>query len=263
MNIVVAAFFADVPGKPSRLADYLPLIEASRKALQLTNPGARYLVLTDAATAPAIQRHAEVWITSVPADTPLLAKLIRSQALFTAMCKADLLVLPDVDCFANRDLSDSIPGNVGLAITHKGEKFGYRINNLAYARDMDLATWFLARAAAILESWPLEAQEWWGDQEAWGAALGTHINGLGVSASYIPLVQVGEPDEGGERTFLARPAAGRYVHVYPCRTHNCPLADDGGMRPVHHDAFMVHLKGPRKQHVDRFMQERFGCPTWS
>lgn len=258
MKIEVAAFFADVPGKPSRLTEYLPLIEASRKALELTNPGARYVVLTDEATAPGIEKYADVWLTNVLPDTPLLSKLLRSQALFASQCKADLLVLPDVDCFANRDLSDAISDNVGLAITHKGEKFGWRIVNIAYARDMELATWFLARASSILESWPQQAQEWWGDQEAWGWALGTQINGLGLSAAYIPLVQVGEPDEAGERTFVARPAAGKYVHVYPARTHNCPLADDGEMRPVHRDAFMIHLKGERKQHVERFMAERFG-----
>lgn len=258
MNITVAAFFADVPGKPSRLSDYLPLIQASRKALEITNPGARYVVLTDEATAPAIEKHAQVWITNLLPSTPLMCKIIRSQALFASQCKADLLVLPDVDCFANRALDDAIPEDVGLAITHKGEKFGYRIVNNAYARDTDLATWFLARAAAILESWPQEAQHWWGDQEAWGWALGNIINGLGLSAAYIPLVQVGEPDEGGERIFVARPTAGKYVHVYPARTHNCPLADDGEMRPVHRNAFMVHLKGDRKQHVERFISERFG-----
>lgn len=200
MKIIVAAFFADVPGQPSRLSDYLPLIQAGRKALDLTNPGARYVVLTDSLTAPAIEPHAEVYVGQVEPSLPLIQRLIRTQALFTASCDADLLILPDVDCFANRDLQDAIPEDVGLAITHKGEKFGYRITNIAYARDMDLATWFLARATGILESWPIEAQHWWGDQEAWGAALGTHINGLGVSASYIPLERI------GDEIFLARPA---------------------------------------------------------
>lgn len=253
MNIQVAAFYADVPGKPSRLSDYLPLIDASRKALELTNPGARYVVLTDEATAPAIEKHAEVWITNVLPDTPLLAKLLRSQALFTAGCKADLLCLPDVDCFANRALDDATPEDVGLAITHKGLKFGWRINNLAYCRDMDLATWFLARASGILESWPQEAQHWWGDQEAWGAALGTNINGLGVSNSYIPLIET----EPGSEIFIARPAK-KTVYVYPCRTHNCPLREDGSIRDAQEGSYFVHLKGPRKQHVDRFMSERFG-----
>lgn len=257
MNVVVAAFYADVPGQPSRLSDYLPLIEASRKALQLTNPSARFVLITDRDTAPALELDFDIAVPSVPVDMPLMCKIMRSQALFAAECKADLLCLPDVDCFANRDLSDAIPEDVGLAITHKGEKFGLRINNLAYARDLDLAAWFLTRAASILESWPGAAQEWWGDQEAWGWALGSQINGLGLSAAYIPLKQIAE-DEAGEGIYLARPAAERYVHVYPCRTHNCPLADDGVMRPVHRDAYFVHLKGERKQHVEKFMAERFG-----
>jgi hypothetical protein len=251
MRIEVAAFLADNPGRASCLPAYLPLIQASRKALEITNPGARYVVLTDALTAPAIEPHAEVWVAAVPPETPLMCKIIQAQALFASQCKADLLVLPDVDCFANRALDDAIPEHVGLAITHKGEKYTYRINNLAYARDTDLATWFLARAGAILESWPAEAQEWWGDQEAWGAALGTNINGLGVSNSYIPLERV------GDEIFLARPTK-REVYVYPCMTHNCALREDGSIREAQQSAYMVHLKGPRKQHVERFMAERFG-----
>jgi len=251
VQVVVAAFLADVPGKASCLPAYLPLIQASRKALELTNPGARYVVLTDNATASAIEPHAEVWVAEIPAGTPLMTKIIRAQTLFASQCKADLLVLPDVDCFANRKLDDAIPSKVGLAITHKGQKYCYRINNLAYARDTGLATWFLSRAGAILESWPIEAQEWWGDQEAWGAALGTHINGLGVSNSYIPLERV------GPEIFIARPEK-REVYVYPCVTHNCPLREDGSIREAQTNAFFCHLKGLRKQHVERFMAARFG-----
>lgn len=251
MNIICAAFYADVPGKPSRLIDYLPMIEASRKALELTNPGAGYVVLTDAPTAPAIEPHADVWVAPLDPEMPLMLKIVRAQALFVAECQADLLCLPDVDCFANRLLGDATPQDVGLAITHKGEKFGHRINNLAYVRDMDLGAWFLSRAAAILEGWPNPAREWWGDQEAWGAALGTNINGLGVSNSYIPLERV------GDEIFIARPER-REVHVYPCRTHNCFLPDDGVIRPAQRGAYFVHLKGPRKQHLDRYMAERFG-----
>ncbi len=251
MQVVVAAFLADVPGKASCLPAYLPLIQASRKALEMTNPGARYVVLTDRETAPAIEPHAEVYVAAVPTETPLMSKIIRAQALFASQCQAELLVLPDVDCFANRALDDAIPPEVGLAITHKGPKHGYRIVNIAYARDMDLATWFLARAGSILESWPTEAQEWWGDQEAWGAALGTNINGLGVSNSYIPLERV------GDEIFRARPAR-REVYVYPCVTHNCPLREDGSIREAQQAAFTVHLKGPRKQHLERYMAERFG-----
>lgn len=259
MNITVAAYFADVPGKPSRVLDYLPLIVASRVALERTNPGARYVVLTDDETAPVIEPHAEVWITTMPADRPLLWRLLWSQAEFVRDIRnhADLVCLPDVDCFANRDLTDSIPADVGLAITHKGQKFNKRINNLAYCRDLDLAWWFLTRAGKILQSWPIEAQEWWGDQEAWGAALGTGIQGLGTYVAYVPLVEVSR-DEAGEATFIATPVADRSIHVYPCRTHNCSLADDGVMRPHHMDAYFVHLKGSRKQHVDKFMAERFG-----
>lgn len=251
MKITVAAFLANQPGKPPVVDDYLPLVQASQRALEATNPGARYVVLTDRETAPAIAPHAEVWCAAVPAETPLMLKIVRSQALFAIDCRADLLVLPDVDCFANRALDDAIPESVGLAITHKGPKFHHRINNLAYARDNDLAAWFLTRAATILESWPLAAQEWWGDQEAWAAACGVPINGLGTPYAYVVVERV-----DGE-ILIARPAD-KIVHLYPCQTHNCPLPDDGVIRPAQREAYFVHLKGPRKQHVERFMAERFG-----
>lgn len=252
MNIAVAAFFADVPGKPSRLTEYLPLMEASRKALELTNPGARYVVITDSATAPVLELDFDIAVPAVPVDCPLLLKLLRSQALFAAECKADLLVLPDVDCFANRDLTFAVPEEVGLAITHRGEKFQHRINNIAYVRDIELGAWFLDRAAGILESWPVESQEWWGDQEAWFCAASRSVPGLGMQLWEMFAKEV------GDEIFLATPNSGRPVHIYPCETHNCFLADDGAMRPKHRGAYFVHLKGPRKQHVDRFMAERFG-----
>lgn len=243
-----------MPGQPSRLPDYLPLIEASRKALELTNPGpsARYVIITDRATAPALELDFELSVPSVPVDTPLLAKLLRSQALFAAECKADLLCLPDVDCFANRDLTDATPEDVGLAITHRGVKFQHRVNNIAYIRDMDLGTWFLSRAATILESWPVEAQEWWGDQEAWFCAASRSVNGLGMQLWEMFAKEV------GNEIFVATPRSDRHVHIYPCETHNCFLADDGAMRPKHWDAYFCHLKGERKRHVEKFMAERFG-----
>ena len=61
----------------------------------------------------------------------------------------------------------------------------------------------------------------------------------------------------GPEIFIARPEK-REVYVYPCVTHNCPLREDGSIREAQTNAFFCHLKGPRKQHVERFMAARFG-----
>lgn len=253
MSVTVAAFYADQAGQPPRVQEYLPLIEASRKAVELTNPRARYVVLTDRMTAPQIEPHAEVWaVPSVAPDLPLMLKIIVSQALFAERCQSDLLCLPDVDCLVNRVLDDATPVDVGLAITHKGPKFHYKINNLALARDMDLAAWFLRRAFDILAGWSEDKQVWGGDQEAWQCALGVPMPGEAPGPGYWCVVE-----RLRDEILIARPER-RTIHLYPCATHNCPLADDGSIRDAQRNAYFVHLKGPRKQHLARFMAERFG-----
>jgi hypothetical protein len=154
--------------------------------------------------------------------------------------EADLVILPDVDCLANRALDDAVPANVGMVVTHKGPKFERRINNLAYVRDRSLGIGFLHLAYEVLETWPLERREWGGDQDAWGVALGS-------PASWMPL---------GDERWTACTGAG-VVDVYPCLTHNCPLPDDGKIRRRQREAYFVHLKGPRKKHLEYFLKERF------
>lgn len=177
-----------------------------------------------------------------------MIRIVDAQKKFTSFFTGDLLVLPDVDCLANRDISDATPKHIRLAITHKGLKFQYRINNLAYIRDAEHGAWFLDRALTILKSWPRDQWDWWGDQEAWGAALGSRINGLGS------WVMVKEYD--GD-LLVAEPERGRKIHVFPCVTHNCTMPDDGKARQAQRDAFFVHFKGPRKEHIDAWMNERF------
>jgi hypothetical protein len=246
MKIVVAAFYADIPGKPSRLDEFLPLIRASQRALSITNPTATYKILTDINTNKLFPKDI---VTSVvcPVYTPLMLKIIFAQRLFVQTCTADLIVLPDVDCLANRDLSDAIPEDVGMAITHRGKKFEYSINNLAYIRDKGLGCWFLNRAFEILKGWPVERQEWMGDQEAWQAALEPSLS----PTSWYDF------EDLGDNILVSRPE-GIPIHIYPCVTHNCIMSDSGRIMPTHRNAYMVHLKGPRKEHLDKWMRSRFG-----
>jgi hypothetical protein len=246
-RITVAAFYADVPGQRSRAEEYLAFAQASVRALEITNPGARYVLLTDRASAHKFERHMEVAVVAQE-NRPLMFQVMEAQKAFAETVDTDLLVLPDVDCLANRDLRKAIPREVPFAITHKGRKFSYKINNLAYAHDCGMAAWFLGKALDILATWPADRHHWWGDQEAWGAVIGLPVEDVEDLPPHLLRLEddilVAETDRGAMR-------------VYPNVTHNCPLSNDGAIRREQLNAFMVHFKGERKEYLDRFMRERF------
>ncbi len=256
MKIVVAAFYADIVGQPSRFDEFLPLILASRYALSITNPRATYIILTDYTTSRLLEEYDINHMAIAPEHMPLMSKIIFAQKEFMRKCDADLIVLPDIDCIANMDLSNVTPNHVGMAITHRGKKFDYHINNLAYIRDRDLAYWFLSRAYCILDGWPIEKRLWMGDQEAWEAALDRRQPGNDVID--ITSRQTTYTFEGlGDDILVSRPL-GQDIYLYPCTTHNCFMNDAGIIKDNHRNAYMVHFKGERKQHLDSWMQDRFG-----
>jgi hypothetical protein len=246
MKIVVAAFYADIVGQPSRFYEFLPLIKASRFALSITNPNADYIVLTDYTTSKLFDKYKIECSEVAPEHMSLMSKIIFGQREFVKRCDADLIILPDVDCIANRDLSDSIPNNVGFATTHRGKKFDYRVNNLAYIHDRDLAYWFLDRAYDKLDTWSLEKRLWMGDQEAWQAALDPSLD---VDLPYVF-------ENLGNDVLVSRPL-NREIYLYPCNTHNCFMNDAGIIKDNHRNAYMVHFKGERKQHLGLWMKDRF------
>lgn len=256
MKIVVAAFYADIVGQPSRFDEFLPLILASRYALSITNPKATYLILTDYTTSRLLEEHNIDHVAIAPEHMPLMSKIIFAQKEFMKKCDADLVVLPDVDCIANKDLSNAIPNNVGLAITHRGKKFDYHVNNLAYIRDRDLAYWFFSRAYSILNDWPLEKRIWMGDQEAWEAALDSRQSRNDIID--ITSRQITYKFEDLSNDILVSRPLGQDIYLYPCTTHNCFMNDAGIIKNSHRNAYMVHFKGERKQHLDSWIQDRFG-----
>jgi hypothetical protein len=81
MKIVVAAFYADVYDKPSRLDEFLPLIRASMHALSITNPDAKYVILTDVNTADRLPMNIPRSVVC-PIYMPLMLKIIFAQKLF-------------------------------------------------------------------------------------------------------------------------------------------------------------------------------------
>lgn len=247
--IKVGAYYADVPGQPSRFDEYREYAQASRRALKATNPHAQYDILTDEATARKwILADFDVEIFRYP-TMPLMLKIVASQLEYVRdrWNGEGLLVLPDIDCLANRDLSDAIPSDVGLAITHRGVKRDYRINNLAYIRNQEMASWFLGRALQILKTWRRDVQEWGGDQDAWSAACGIDFSGgsLVVLRHVIGDILVAEPNRG------------RQIFLYPCDTHNCTMSNDGRELPAQDSAYFVHFKGARKEHLRDWLARRF------
>lgn len=250
MKVIVAAFYADVPDKPSRFSEFLPFMLASKRALSIVNPDAKYIILTDVNTVPFLYNAGIDYDVIVPVYMPLMLKIVFAQRMFVKNSIADLIVLPDVDCIANQDLRLAIPEDIGFATTHRGVKFEYKINNLAYIRDKELASWFFDRAYSILRGWPREKQEWEGDQESWQSALAAyHDESLWYSYENL-----------GDGHLVSRPE-GRDIHIYPCDTHNCMIPMGGNFKPKHTDAFMVHFKGGRKRHLAKWMEQRFGSVT--
>lgn len=209
-----------------------------QKLLKALVPNSRYVVLTDRETAPFLERYIDISVTA-PSDTPLMIKILTAQRNYMGSACGDLVIVADTDCFPNRDLSAATPINIGLATTHRGKKFSYKINNIGYSRDHDLTAWFLSRALDILVRWPAEKHHWWGDQDAWEAAL----DDFGVRCI---------PDQND---IFSVPIQDRVVHVYPCDSHNCMTSAIDGMKPTRKRAFLLHFKGPRKQRLDEFLAQ--------
>ncbi len=256
MKIVVAAFYADIVNQPSRFDEFLPLIKASRFALSQTNPEAEYIVLTDYTTSKLLDKNEIDCVAISPEYMPLMSKIVFAQKSFVRKYNdVDLIILPDVDCIANRDLSSSIPDNVGFATTHRGKKFDYRVNNLAYIRDTSAAHWFLDKAYDILDHWSLDKRQWMGDQAAWQAVLANS-----PTTDYAMDIPYDFENLGNDVLVSRRShdcPQDHDIYLYPCTTHNCFMNDAGIFKDNHRSAYMVHLKGERKQHLDAWMQERF------
>lgn len=251
-GLTVAAFYADV-GSESRFPEFCSYGIAARKALALTNPAARFVILSDLKTGRKFSAEGFDVVSLADPTLPLMLQIIDAQRWFVqSHWDGDgLLVLPDIDAMANRQLDDATPEDHGLVITHKGAKFDYRINNLAYVRDRDLGAWFLTRAYRILQSFDRSQWHWWGDQEAWGAACGIPFGGGGKAGYWVPIKEY-----NGEK-FRADPERGKTIWLYPCATHNATMAIDGQIRHQR-DAYFVHFKGARKAIIEAWAAERFG-----
>lgn len=200
-------------------------MEVGREALAFTNPGARYVVLTDRATAPKLEKDFEVEVLA-PKGAPLMQQYIIAQGRYEEKADPGLVVLAASDCVAGRDLSAALQHNMAITYRRRGKSL---INNVAYVEDHDRAAWFLNRALKLIKP---EFSEFWGDQKAWEDALGPF-------ETWEPL------DNRAEGVRVAKPD-GRCIHLYSCRTHNYFPKRSGAWGIAAKQAYLVHYKGSRK-----------------
>lgn len=206
---------------------YEPLMRVSREALSVTNPGARYVVLTDKETAPKLEKEFDVEVLA-PVG-PLMRQYVWAQMEYEK--KADgLVVLAATDCVAWRDLTLATPEWCGMGITYRlrGKNL---INNIAYVRDHDKAAWFLRKAIDCMKP---EHYEFWGDQQSWEDVLGPSTN--------WGLMNPGDKPESLRRTFVEQ----RAFYLFPCRSHNHFVKRSGALSGTAKKAFLLHYKGSRK-----------------
>jgi hypothetical protein len=233
MSVVFTVFHVEMNPEAPRVREFLGYIKAGQAALAATNPTARYVVLTDAATAPLLDKHVEVAVRA-PSAGPLMLRYLAAQANFERTDTANFTVLAATDCAANRDLTKATSRHHGFVTTLN--KAG-KVNNVAYIRDHELAARFLTAAAAELENMPAEKQKWFGDQESWDAVLGDTRS---------------ESDKDG---ILVAPFRDRAIHLYPWTLHNHFVPNDGFPKKRHKGAYLLHFKGPRKKNMERYVQE--------
>lgn len=228
------------------LPPYLPLMHASRAALAQTNPGARYVVLTDKETAPALKKF-EVEVLA-PSGWPLMRQYVEAQRQYEAKAEAGLVVLAATDCVANRDLSTALRHNMAVTYRDRGR---HLINNIAYIEDHDRAAWFLKRALDVMRP---KHYDFYGDQESWQDALGDPKEWRLVN-----------PEVDNDFTRCAN-VEGRWIHLYPCHTHNYFSKKSGAMSPTAMNAYVWHFKGPRKavmvDAIANYLIGRATYPDW-
>lgn len=233
------------------LETYLPLMLMGRAVLKLTNPGARYIVLTDKITAPHFPSDLEIEVLAPP-GVPLMPQFVMAQLEYERKAEPGLVVLAGTDCVAQKDLSDSLQHS--MAITYR-PNHKYPINNVAYIEDHELAAWFLQRALGLMR--PRDYQ-FAGDMNSWTAALGD------------PLVwEKVDPEDDKEDCIRLAKLEGRSIHLYPCRTHNHFPKFSGALSENSKRAYILHYKGARKtnmvESVSHYIMGRAtvpGVPNW-
>lgn len=238
-GVTFAAFYSRVEGC-RLLAEYEHDMLLGQRVLARTNSGARYIVLTDNATAQALTKELECVVVADGA-LPLMRRSVDAQRRFLSEYPMNgLCVLAAPDCLAARPLDAAVPMDVGLGVTWRPSR--YRINNIGYVRDVKLGIKFLDRALLHMDRMSSALLHWYGDMLAWELALGPwrHLlltedgNGMQVHELY--------PD-------------GQRVVAYPCGTHNYFPPKGSKMKHSQNDAYLIHFKGERKERMAKYAEK--------
>jgi hypothetical protein len=248
VSTVFTAFF--VAKTQVAIQEYLKYIQYGVKALQVTNPKARYVVLTDKETAPALEGYVEVTVTA-PSDTPLMMAGILAQAKYTKKATDELTIHAAPDCMVARSLSGVFAHPThGMVVTYRRPP--EPINNVAYIRDHELAYRFLMQAAAKLETVRgHKVFDWGGDQWAWYQCLPEPWETLPADMGFHGL-----PESDIKRVNFD----GSKIYLYTCTTHNHFVRNTGDPKRLTRNAFMLHFKGPRKKHMAEYLYKHM--PYW-
>jgi hypothetical protein len=199
-----------------------------REALNFTNPGARYIVLTDRETAPYLEKDFEVKVLA-PSGWPLMRQFVEAQRAYCDIARGTgPSLLAGTDCAANRKLDDAFKYDLGITYRPRGR---HRINNIAYITDHEFGSWFLERAMLRMEP---DDYDYYGDQASWEAVCGH-------PEDWELLNPEDEPDG------LRRVRVDNYmIYLLPCRKYNYFRKMAGAMDKIPEEAYLIHYKGPRK-----------------
>lgn len=255
MSKVFTSFF--VSKTPEATQEYLKYIQYGVQALRITNPEARYVVLTDRPTAKALEHYVEVAVTAPdPTREPsMMMAGIMAQAAYTKKCADELTIHAAPDCMVSRSLTGvwAHPTH-GVAITYRRPP--EPINNVAYVRDHDLAYWFLSQAVDKLETVRgHKIFDWGGDQWAWYACLPEPWERLPDDAGFH-----GMPEAAVKMVKVKVSSSPAKIYLYSCTSHNHFVRVTGEPKRLTRNAFMLHFKGPRKQHMAEYLYEHI--PHW-
>lgn len=233
MTTTLAAFLTREVGFEDQFEAYRIYARLARDAFLHTNPGGSYVILTDKPSAVLL--HEFSVIVATPDDLPLMLKsLYAARSFLDGYAKqGELSLIADADCVVQKDISWLMAGfdDPATLVTYNDKSL--RVNNIAYTRDPDTLSRVMKKALDILAGWPMHLKKWWGDQEAWDIALGD---------------RVGEPGRQDYRSVLY-PSIG----FVPCSLYNCFMPKNGNTKSGTANAFLVHFKGDRKQHMDQYV----------
>lgn len=253
--MIYAAFYSreawrpEMGAEPRSLEDYVGCMLTSREVLAKTNPGAKYIVLTDPDTEPELVKRGLTTVPIADRSLPLMRRVMTAQRDYLLLA-AEYTVLVAPDCLPCRDLELAVAKTSDLALAWRRNL--YPVDSVAYVRNPSAHVYLLDRALGIL-GW-LDAQpktwdhaHWHGDMLAMGLALGPwrHLLRGGWHDGGEDLPEWDKRGRSDRGIRIVKPG-GYTVEVHPFATHNYAPPKGKLPKKLNGDAFIIHFKGKRK-----------------